>query len=184
MPIDDANPLLSSLTALRNMLRDCFYWRALGGDTPWTQEQAEARIYYDELPAPEGADFTVADMNALRPLAMVWLDLNGGLSLRSESGGSCCWTPSGAAIVQIELPVPTELANNPEALAIDLHTKLGRIIRTADDTKPGLCDLAGIAGYLPLKNVLFRGYIRTDQKAAIEIGDAVRCELELQWGAE
>lgn len=183
MAADDANPLLNSLIAVRKLLRDCYYWRALGGVTPWTQEQAEARIYFDELPPPTGDDYTADELTALRPFALVWLDLNGALKLTSEVSGNCCWTPSGAAIMQIELPVPEELASDPGALTLDLHTKLGRIIRTRDTLQPGLADLASRDGYLPIKEILYRGYIRTDVKAMNDIGDCVRCEIELQWGA-
>lgn len=183
MAADDANPLLNSLLAVRKILRDCYYWRALGGVTPWTEEQAEARIYFDELPPPSGDDYTAAELTALRPFALVWLDLNGGLKLTSEVSANCCWTPSGAAILQVELPVPTDLANDPGALTVDLHTKLGRIIRTCDAEKPGLADLASVSGYLPIKEVLYRGYIRTDVKAVNDLGDCVRCEIELQWSA-
>ncbi len=186
MAADDYNPLLSALLALRAQLRDCFYWRALGGVTPFTQQQAEDRIYFDELPPPldNKPDYSAEELTALRPLALMWLDLNGGIRLRSETGANCCWIASGAAIVQIELTVPINLVDDPRALAIDLHTKIGRIIRTGDALQPGLCDLSGLPGYLPIKDVLYRGYVRTDDKAAIDIGDAVRCELEVQWSAE
>lgn len=184
MAADDYNPLLAALNAVKNQLRDCYYWRSLAGVTPWTEAEAAARIHFDELPPPAGDDFTAEEMQSLRPFALVWLDLAGGVRLRSETGGNCCWIPSGSAIVQIELPVPEDLADDPPALAVDLHTKLGRIIRTGDETKPGLCDLSGLPGYLPIKDMVFRGYIRTDVKAATELGDAVKCELEIMWSAE
>ena len=181
---DAANPLLAALTIARNQLRDCYWWRNLVSEvTPWNQAQAEARIYFDELPPPVSDDYTPAELTALRPFALLWLDTASGLQLMSESSGNCCWIPSGTAIAQIEIPVPPNLAATPNALALDLHSKIGRIIRTADPTKPGLCDLAGVPGYLPVKQVIYRGYIRTDVKAAAEIGDCVRCEIEMQWGA-
>ena len=97
--------------------------------------------------------------------------------------GQCCWQPSGIIVIQLELPVPEELATQPHALAEHLHRQIGRIIRTRDSDQPGLCDLAGLPGYLPINIIRYRGYLRTDSKLAADIGDAVVCEPELHWGS-
>lgn len=186
MAADDANPLLNSLIAARNMLRDCYWWRAMVSEsTPWTEAQAQDRIYFDELPPSDSADdYTPDEMDALRPFALAWLDINGALQLRADSSSGCCWVPSGSVIFQLEMPVPEAYSTDTQGLANYLHQRIGRIIRTCDATKPGLADLSGIAGYLPLKHIIYRGYVRTDVKSAVEIGDCVRCELELQWGSD
>ncbi len=109
----------------------------------------------------------------------MWADISGGFRWRSDSGDFCCSLVSGVVVMQIEINVPSELRNDPTALAIDTNRKLGRIIRTGDLNEPGLLDLRGM---LPITEAKISGYIRTDSKAANDIGDAITAEIELRWG--
>ncbi|QDV22922.1 hypothetical protein [Aureliella helgolandensis] len=179
-------PLLRSVRAARRMLRDCHQWqRLVSADTPWDEVTAEAHIHFDGLPPPDpGPDHSRSELEALRPFALVWADQAGGLRLRSESAGNCCPIHSGAIVVQIELPVLAGLANDPTLLAEDIMRKLGRIVRTGDAAEPGLFELSGLAGYLPLTEIQFTGYVRTDTKSAVEIGDAVVAEMRIAWGQD
>jgi hypothetical protein len=179
-------PLLPALNAAKAMLRDCYWWRRIANESnPWTEEQAAARIYFDELAAPSpGPDHTKAELMALRPFCILWADVAAGFRMRFDSTGSCCVPTSGTFVMRIELPVPNNLAADPSALAQDLNRKIGRLLRTCDADQKGLAELSGLPGYLPLRELSLRGYIRTDEKAAIELGDAVVAEIEVQWGQD
>ncbi len=176
--------MLPLLIAARNQLRDCYWWRRLAGEnTPWDEATAQSHIHFDALPPPaQGPDHTRAELVNYRPFAIMWADIMGGYRWRADTGDYCCSMVGGVLVLQLELNVPSNLANTPTALAEDLHRKLGRIMRTDDPLQPGLLNLSGQPGYLPITEAKITGYIRTDPKAAVEIGDAITCEIELQWG--
>lgn len=177
-------PLLASLNAAKAMLRDCYYWRALKDPLAiWDTPTAAEHIYFDGLPpASPGPDHSRSELVNLRPFALMWADTAGGLTLRQDATGPNCLLHSGSIIIQIEMNVPADLADDPTALAESLMQSLGRIMKSNDGAKPGLFELSDLAGYLPLRQVKLIGYMRTDAKAAIELGDAVVAELELSWG--
>lgn len=177
--------MLAALLAARNSLMDCYWWRRLANpNSPWDQDTAKAHIHFDELPPPSGGEqvHSKAELLSLRPFAIVWADITGGFRWRTDTADWCCAMVSGVMVMQLEINVPSDLANSPSSLATDLHRKLGRIIRTSDPAEPGLLDLSGQDGYLPIIEAKITGYIRTDRKAAVDIGDAVTAEIELHWG--
>lgn len=179
-------PLLTALNAARAMLRDCYWWRRLADETvPWEQAVAESHIHFDGLPPPSSkADHTLAELNNYRPFALMWTEQAAGLRLRNDTAGYCCVKPSGIIIVQIELLVPEGIAQFPTQVCQDVSKKLGRIMQTGDSNQPGLFELSGLAGYLPLIEIQLFGYVRADAKAARDIGDVVVAELQLNWGLE
>lgn len=177
--------MLAALTAARNQLRDCYWWRRLANpDSAWNEATSQAHIHFDELPPPaaNAEIHSRAELVSLRPFAIMWADITGGFRWRTETGDFCCSMVSGVIVMQLELNVPANLAATPTALAEDLYQKFGRIMRTSNANEPGLLDLSGQAGYLPITDARITGYIRTDRKAAIDIGDAVTAEIELRWG--
>lgn len=179
-------PVLVPMAAARQMLADCYYWRRLADpEDPWDDSTALAHVHYDGLPAPvSGPDHSLQELNDYRPFALLWTDQAGGLRVRATSAGFCCTKPSGVIVVQLELPVPEDLAANPSAVAEYLSRQIGRIIQSHDAAKPGLFELAGRAGYLPLNEVLLFGYVRTDDKSVRDIGDVAVAELQLSWGMD
>lgn len=179
-------PVLDALNAARRMLADCYWWRRIAdADSPWDQATALAHIHFDGLPpADPGPNHSLAQMTALRPFAIMWTDITGGLRIRNATAGYTCNVPSGRIIAQIELPVPTAIASDPTAVADDISRKIGLILRTGDSDQPGLFELAGRSGYLPLTEVELFGYARTDAKAAEDLGDIVFAELQISWGLE
>lgn len=179
-------PVLDALNAARAMLRDCHWWRRVANpDSPWSQATAEAHIHFDGLPPPvPGPDHSLAQLTQLRPFALMWTEQSAGFRLRNETAGYCCAIPSGMIVVQIEMPVPTAMVNNPTTLAQHLSRLLGLIMRTGNAEQPGLFELSGRAGYLPLTEIQLIGYARTDAKTARDIGDVIVAELQLNWGLE
>ncbi len=174
--------LVAAMNIARQQLRDCYWWRRLADpNNAWDDATALSHIYFDELPPPAdgAADHSANELISLRPFCIMWADISGGFRWRSDSGDFCCSLVSGVVVMQIEINVPSELRNDPTALAIDTNRKLGRIIRTGDLNEPGLLDLRGM---LPITEAKISGYIRTDSKAANDIGDAITAEIELRWG--
>jgi hypothetical protein len=179
-------PILDALTAARAMLRDCYWWRRLANPvTPWNQATAEEHIHFDGLPPPSpGPDHSLGELTLLRPFAIMWTEQSAGLRIRNETAGYCCAIPSGIVVVQIEFPVPAGIANQPSAVAEYASRAIGRIMRTCDANQPGLFELSGLAGYLPLNEIQLIGYARPEKKTTIELGDFVLAELQLNWGLE
>lgn len=179
-------PILDALNAARAMLRDCYWWRRIANpDNPWNEATAAAHIYFDGLPPPNpGPDHSLAELTQLRPFAIMWTEQAAGFRIRNESAGYCCAFPAGIIVVQIEFPVPPAMADNPITLAEHIARVIGRILRTCDVDEPGLVELSGQAGYLPLNEIQLIGYARTNQKTALDIGDTIVAELQLNWGLE
>lgn len=177
-------PILSSLDTAKSMLRDCYWWRRiLSEDSPWDDATAAAHIHFDELPAPTpGPNHSRSQLNALRPFAILWHDLAGGLRLRSDTGGNCCAVITGRVIVRLELGVPANIASDTDAVARWFMRAVGRILKSNDPNKPGLWELSGRAGYLPITEIDVSGYVRTDSKERRELGDAIQIELQIDWG--
>lgn len=179
-------PILDALSAARAMLRDCYWWRRLANpDSPWDQATAQSHIHFDGLPpATPGPNHSRAQLTQLRPFALMWTEQAAGFRMRNETAGFCCPKASGVIVVQIELSVPTALAANPHALAEDVSRKLGLIVRTNNAQQPGLFELSGRSGYLPVNEVMLYGYVRSDGKARVDVGDCVVAELQMNWGLE
>lgn len=179
-------PILDAMTAARNMLADCHWWRRVANpDSPWDQATARSRIHFDGLPpADPGPDHSLAELTALRPFALMWTEQAAGFRLRNDTAGYCCAKANGVIVVQIELPVPPAMQLDPHALGTHVSRLMGLIIRTGNAEQPGLFELSGLSGYLPLNEIQLYGYVRSDEKAKLEIGDVVWAELQLSWGLE
>ncbi len=178
-----ANPILTSITAARQMLADCFYWRRIAGGDPWTAEQSLARVHVDALPPPaEGGEHTLAELQALRPFAIVSLGEGEAIHFDMDGSGNCCVGVGGSIDIYIELPVPEDLKNSPSALAADVYDRIGRVLRTANSSEPGLCDLAGLPGYLALRRATLQAYYRSTRQERLELGDFTAIHLSLRWG--
>lgn len=180
--------IIACLNAARYQLRDSYWWRrTLNPNSPWDDATALAHIHLDELPASTtGPDHSLAELVALRPFALMWADISNGFSWTSGSGDFCCANIAGQIILQLELPIPTNIANDPQAVAVWVNTALGRIIRTDDEAQPGILDLSAKIGpdgpYLPITAAKLTGYIRSEVKDRYDLGDFIRAELELTWG--
>lgn len=117
----------------------------------------------------------------MRPFALVWADVTGPLRTQSDIGGNAISMISGQMVLQLEVSVPEDLASDPAGLARTMYTHFGRIIH-GDSNQPGLWQLSGLPGYLPLNEVKLLGIIRCPEKDAVELGDFVTAEITLAWG--
>jgi hypothetical protein len=181
--VTSANPILTSLTAARQMLAACHYWRRLADGEPWTEAESLAHVHLDALPPPAaGGEHTREELEALRPFAIVSLGEDEAVHFDLDSSGNCCVGMGGSVDVYIELPVPAELRDTPSALAADVYQRIGRVLRTANAAEPGLVELAGLPGYLALRRATMRAYYRTTRQERHEIGDATCVHMTLMWG--
>ena len=177
--------MLDVIEAAVQQLRDCYWWRRLANpDAPWDDVTAAAHIHLDEIPPPAGgaAVHTLVELDTLRPYAIVFADVDDGFRWKSETGDFCCALSGGSIVIRLELAVPKELASTPKELAIYLHRAIGRIIRTGDLERPGLLDLSGQPGYLPIIDTTVTGYLRSGHQHAVSYGDAVEAAIHLKWG--
>ena len=181
---DSINPIYQALQAAKRQLRDCYWFRRLADEfNAWDESTAESHIYFDELPpSASGQTHTRGELELLRPFALIWLDPQNGMSIENETAGGC-WTTRGIITILIEIEVPEQMQWDPDNLAVWLHQRLGRIIRTGSYDQPGLADLSLIPGYLPFNRIQFRGYVRADSATAVTQGDCVICEIEAEWGS-
>lgn len=175
-------PIRDALDLLHATLRDCDAWRKMKDPlNPWDQATAAAHIYTDALPPPSpGPDFTLADLQTLRPFALVWPDTTLGLRMQQVATG--CYSPSGQFIMQIELDTPDGFANDNNALGEELYQRFGRLIYTGDGGAPGMLDLATTSGYLPITDVVFTRYMRSEPDDWQDVGDCIVAEFQISWG--
>lgn len=178
-----ANPILTSLTAARKMLADCYHWRRIAGGDPWSAEESLVHVHLDALPPPAArGEHTREELEAMRPFAIVSLGDGEAIHFDLDSSGNCCVGMGGSVDVYIEMDVPPELRNTPSLLAADVYQRIGRVLRTGSAAEPGLVELAGLPGYLALRRATMRAYYRTTRQERDEIGDATCVHLSLMWG--
>ena len=178
-----ANPILTSLTAARQMLADCYHWRRLAGGEPWDDAESLAHVHLDALPPPAvGGEHTRAELEGLRPFAIVSLGDGEAIHFDLDSSGNCCVGMGGTVEVYLEMNVPPELRDTPSQLAAQVYDQIGRVLRTGNAAEPGLVDLAGLPGRLALRRATMRAYYRTTRQERMEIGDATCVHLALMWG--
>lgn len=178
--------ILEHLDAFAAMLRDCHWFRrALSEVSPFTEAEAAARIHFDALPVPkvDAEHHSREELDELRPFALYWT-ADGGLSVSSD--GVFDYAPTlhkGTITVRLEATVPKAYRDDLSGAARWFAEWIGRIISTGNPDEPGLFELSGQAGYLPIRNVtLAYGPARTDKKRIHEDGDAIACEIDVAWG--
>lgn len=179
MPLPDG-PLLSVLNVIRQMVADCYWWRRLvDEDNPWDDETALARTHIDALPAPaSGVDYTQAELSSLRPFAIVYLESSmDGFQVRSP-----CFQVRGHAVINMQVNVPSELADDANALGVHLNKLFGAIARTGNPDQPGLWDLAEAKKCLVVDRLSIDGYYRTEPQDVKKYGDVAMADFHLYWG--
>lgn len=162
----------------RQTLAACASFRTLVGAADSTA--ALLRIYHDALPKPAsgGAQHTLAEMNALRPCAIVYTEPDRGFRrVRDAMGdvGSSAWHSSGIIHLVIFRNVPTADKDNPSLVDTAFRTVIGSI-------QDEIVALSETAGYLDSNAITLSGPWRTELTELNSIGDAQACELVVEWG--
>jgi hypothetical protein len=137
-------------------------------------------IYDDGLPVPANkSSYTKAELQALRPFAMIWTDEADGFSMErtAVSGPSSLmdWQSSGRLELHLEMDVPAELADDPAGLDLSFRNTIGQIF---DE----VAVLAGAGGMLAITSMAVSfGPYRTDTDKVPQQGDAIAIDLIWEW---
>ena len=157
---------------LRTSLADCAAFRTWCGAAD--AAAALLRIHHEAVTPPAtDAEYTAAELAALRPHAIVWTVKHrwrqnaAGTHFETERGGQL-----QARLVQTVDP----------AIATD-EGEIGRRFMNAVGTiVDQLFDLAGTAGYLAIIDVEMDSPLRTHPDAVRDLGDVVMVDLNIDWG--
>lgn len=176
-------PLATVKDLLRTSLANCTAFREWDG-AEYTVDEAKARIYFDALPPPAGAEYTVAELVALRPYAIVSLDEH-GIEYEHDASPSN-YKVRGRLVVCLERAFPDVSAEADPIAAADrqFENMVGSLIRSGNPASPGLLDLSGTAGYLFIRRLALHGPYRVEAKDVRQLGDYQRCFLFIDWGRE
>ena len=171
-----ANCLSLPLGRLGVMLADCANFRALHVDMV-DRAAALARIYEEGLPLPAADQYTIAEMTAYRPFAII--HHRGGQGFYSKrtgvSGSSFDWSDGGVMLIAIERTCANTSKNEPSSDAErQWRNAVGAIL---DDLK----GLAGGEDYVAAERIeiLAIGFGHPDD--AVTEGVWQRVEIGVQW---
>jgi hypothetical protein len=170
---------------LRTTLATCTAFRTIDG-VSYTVDQLKARIYLDALPPPGSSspEYTLAELQALRPFALIAAAPHGALRLRHVTAGTVRrFHPNGTLVVAIERNVPAVDAADPGQVDRDWENTIGLIMSSLDSALPGLAELSGQAGYLTISGLEVLDLYRGDQDDKPARGDYQVCLLQIEWGA-
>lgn len=173
-------------------LADCTEFRNLVGAAD--HAAAFARIWHESLPPPgAGArKYTLAELEAYRPYALVFLRDPDGLSAARQASSPGAWADRGSLWIRLVMDVPDEFADAPVLLDQLVKQLVGRLmLRPPDETVGqffGLLDLAhetnavGGYSYLAANDVLFKRWVFSSAADDPEQGSFIVADLEAQWG--
>lgn len=183
-----AGLISDNLEAFRKQLADCSQYQSFLGVS--TSAAAVERTYLAALPKPaDGCEYTLEELAALRPFAVLSLSMANGIGLRSDGVGA--WRCRGRFVLWLEAGVPTAYQPGKDVDAIDLTADLetgdrwiqnliGNILPEIADAGSGVTP-----GYLPLNSVDVRmGPSREPNDATATQGPHYVTVLEFEWGAE
>lgn len=162
----------------RTMLATCTYLRQWLGAS--SVDVAKDRIYFDSPPPPE--EYADAHdkpaMVALRPFVVIWTLPENGLRLHRDSANG--WDCGGRLVAQLEQNIPDEF--DPAESGRLFKNTLGRILKSADSSNPGLVELAHVAPHLSLQAMEFEGPFRCPKKQVESEGDHHYAVVVAEWG--
>ena len=156
---------------LANMIADSAAFRAWVG----AADQAEAfgSIYQDALP-PGGTD--LADLQALRPFALVWTDPQLGFNKQFAAGGAARWhTASGVIGVYFEAEIDAADASDPAEAGV----KFKNVIDAIQSEMDAINGQAGYLGYDEIRKV--EGPTRSDEDDRPTQGDFLFLVWQVVW---
>lgn len=165
--------------AMRNMLADCTWFQAWAGVA--NAVDAKAKTYVDGLPSPTlpADSLTAAAFAALRPYAIVYPAENESIRLRRDASPNC-WSISGRMVVILSRSYSA--TDTPTTHWAELAAAIEKIVRSGDDNSPGLCEMANLAGYLGIQEIVVDFVGRTPPEARNDYGDAFDVALLIDWG--
>ncbi len=153
------------------MLADSAAFRTFAGVATAEVARSDA-IYCDGLPKPSGREYTPAELEALRPFALVFTETDDGFRLNCLAQG--VFQPSGRIIVLLERGVPAEDEDDVAKLDEYMRNSAGAIL---DD----LTQMSGQEGYVDISEIVFSGPGRVETKDVQDMGDFQQMFLQIDW---
>lgn len=169
----------------RDAIATCTAFRTWDGEN-WSIAQAKEHIYYDALPPPgrRTEAHSLEALQALRPFCLIYKPADFGVRLHQVAvGGSNRFSPSGTLIARFERNVPAEQAQDPGEVDRKFENMMGALLSTGDANNPGLAELAGLAGYLNIRQIDEAGPFRSTEDERPTLGDCQWYYLQVEWGA-
>lgn len=151
----------------------------------WSVAQARERIYYDCLPPPplKAISHSLADLQALRPFAILYKPAAVGVTLEHvANGGHNGFLPRGVLVARFERDVPASQLSDPGEADRAFENFMGQLIMSGDVNNPGLVELSGKAGYLNITRFDDIGPYRAEPDDVPTLGDCQRYSLQVEWG--
>ncbi len=180
-----AGPISLSLDNLANTLADSENFRTFVGAAD--RAAALAKIHVGALPRPgtppafEHREYTEAEITALRPYALIWVDEAGG-GLVSTKVAAGTFVQSGRIKCQLIQNVAAGIADDLPEVDLVFNNSIGEII----DDLYALVALGVTATYSYLaaidRIVTDAGPSRLDAESEAGMGDAQGVELGIEWG--
>jgi len=155
---------------LRTQLADSAAFRSWAGAA--NQSQALAHIYYESLPSPAGGaeSYSSTELTALWPYAVIYVN-DYTVLVDSQDGIS----DSGEFGIQLVQDIDTDIATDPDEVAIDFDDAYATIMTELGDSR-------GTAGYLNFESISLAGPPQRAKPDDEEgIGDEIQAELLVAW---
>jgi hypothetical protein len=159
---------------LATTLADCTEFRTLVDEDE--QPAVLANIYNDVLPEPAGGTYTLAELQALRPYALLWTSPDNGYRSRADSAGDGNdFVEGGEIILKLERAVTDGESVSQAQSDRDWNDIVGSIIRQ-------MHDLAGLSGYLNIVAIRQLVCGRSEQAMWKNYGHVQTTVLAVEWG--
>lgn len=189
MKLDAAQGLIANAKAtFATSLANCTAWRTFDGAS-LSVAQALARIYFDALPPPpsNAEAYTAAQLEALRPLIIVYRPKAGSVQLEFEAvaataSGARHFLSGGVLEARIERTFPAAQLNDPGNADRQFENALGLMLTAGDTGGTGLAELAGVAGFSPITKMMIGGPWRVDPNNDDGFGDYQVSLIRVEWG--
>jgi hypothetical protein len=187
MPLPNAQGPITHAeqTAAMTLAHCTAFQQLLGVDTA---AAALARIHFHECPKPAGEAYTLAEITAMRPFALIYTVFPYGYAYRKVA--SFAWDDAGTIAIEIEWSIPLEIAGDEAAISRTFLNSLGRIIRAQEnesDADRGLLDLFDTettdgSCHLSGTEVRVVDVLRSSAEHVATDGDAIKAILLIEWG--
>ena len=99
-----------------------------------------------------------------------------------SNAGSFGFNAGGTIYVQLERDIPADDLDDPQEYCRTWKNEVGQIIQSSDAQNPGLCELAGGANYLAIREIELVAIGRSTEEERNAIGDMVWAVVKLDWG--
>lgn len=172
-----SGPVSLAIENLRVILANCTAFQSWVG--AGNAATALEHIFYEALPPPaEGGEYSLAELQAYRPFALVGMEAEDGFYTRSDAQGAGFEWDLGGGRLSLWLEENVE-----PSIALDAAEVSRRFCNTIGAIIDELCDLSGTATYLALHSVrVLMGPGRGDKAERATQGDYVAMRLGIEWG--